>query len=117
MLGSVGWWIARRDWRASLIVVGFGFGMVPWFLEPSRTKFQFYAAPILPFLVLALVGMAGLILGRRSATEERRLTGALVVGGYVLVVLGNFVWLYPILAAKVIPLTAWRARMWFPGWI
>ena len=117
MLGCVGWWIGRRDWRASLIVVGFGFGIIPWFLEPSRTKFQFYASPILPFLVLALVGMAGLILGRRAAGEERRLTGALIVGGYVLLVLGNFIWLYPILTAKVIPLTAWRARMWFPGWI
>lgn len=117
MLGCVGWWIARRDWRASLIVVGFGFGIVPWFLHADRTKFQFYAAPILPFIVLGLVGMAGLILGRRAAGEERRLTGALIVGGYVLVVLGNFIWLYPILTAKVIPLTAWRARMWFPGWI
>ena len=60
--------------------------------------------------------MAGLILGPggRPAT---RTAGGIAVGGYVLVVLGNFIWLYPILTAKVIPLTAWRARMWFPGWI
>jgi dolichyl-phosphate-mannose--protein O-mannosyl transferase len=32
-------------------------------------------------------------------------------------VLLNFVYLYPILAGKVIPYTAWLSRMWYHGWI
>jgi dolichyl-phosphate-mannose-protein mannosyltransferase len=32
-------------------------------------------------------------------------------------VLANFAYLYPILAAKVIPYTSWLSRMWFHSWI
>jgi dolichyl-phosphate-mannose--protein O-mannosyl transferase len=32
-------------------------------------------------------------------------------------VLLNFAYLYPVLAAKVIPYSQWLARMWYHGWI
>ena len=35
------------------------------------------------------------------------------VGGYLLLVLLNFGYLYPVLAAKVIPYDSWHNRMWF----
>ena len=43
--------------------------------------------------------------------------GAAVTGAYLLVVLLNFVYLYPILAGKVIPYASWLSRMWYHGWI
>lgn len=47
----------------------------------------------------------------------RRVIGAAVAGAYVLMVLANFAYFYPILAAKVIPYNDWHARIWFDTWI
>lgn len=60
---------------------------------------------------------AALALGPRVASDTRRLAGALSVGVYLIAVVLMFAYFYPILAAQMIPLDAWRARMWFPGWI
>lgn len=117
LVGTIGLWVARRDWRASLVVVGFGTSFLPWLLFPSRTMFIFYALPLLPFLVLAITAMAGIALGPRDAPESRRIGGALVVGAYVILVLVLFAYFYPILSAQVIPMSEWQARMWFPGWV
>ena len=110
-------WIGRRDWRAGLVVIGFLFSWVPWVAQPGRTMFLFYALPLLPFLVLGLTTVAQLVLGPREASERRRTVGGIAVGAYLLIVVANFVFLYPILAAEVIPLSSWQDRMWFPGWI
>jgi dolichyl-phosphate-mannose-protein mannosyltransferase len=40
-----------------------------------------------------------------------------VAGAYLITVLANFAYLYPILAGRVIPYTAWLSRMWFRSWI
>jgi dolichyl-phosphate-mannose-protein mannosyltransferase len=42
--------------------------------------------------------------------------GAAAAGGYLLLVVVNFFYLYPILAAQVIPYTHWKSRIWFPSW-
>ncbi|OAA25250.1 Dolichyl-phosphate-mannose-protein mannosyltransferase [Frankia sp. EI5c] len=117
LVGSLALWVRRRDWRAALVLVGFGSAFLPWLLLPSRTMFFFYALPSLPFLVLGLTAMAGLALGPREASEGRRLGGALAVGVYLVIVVLLFAYFYPILAAEVIPYSSWRMRMWFPGWI
>ncbi len=111
------WWVTRRDWRAALVLVGFGSAFLPWLLFPNRTMFFFYALPCLPFLILGITSLAGLALGPRDASDTRRLTGALSVGVYTIIVVLLFAYFYPILAAQVIPYSSWRARMWFPGWI
>ncbi|MCK9932357.1 phospholipid carrier-dependent glycosyltransferase [Frankia sp. Mgl5] len=117
LVGSLALWVRARDWRAALVLVGFGSAFLPWLLFPSRTMFFFYALPSLPFLVLGLTAMAGLALGPRDASETRRLAGALSVGVYTVIVVLLFAYFYPILAAEVIPYSSWRIRMWFPGWI
>lgn len=111
------WWVSRRDWRGALVLVGFGSAFLPWLLFPNRTMFFFYALPSLPFLVLGITAVAGLVLGPRDASDARRLAGALVVGVYTIIVVLLFAYFYPILAAQVIPYSSWRARMWLPGWI
>jgi dolichyl-phosphate-mannose--protein O-mannosyl transferase len=117
LVGMIAWWVTRRDWRAALVLVGFGSAFLPWLLFPARTMFFFYALPSLPFLVLGITGLAGLALGPREASDTRRLAGALSVGIYTIIVVLLFAYFYPILAAQVIPYSSWRARMWFPGWI
>ena len=111
-------WISRRDWRAAFILVAVAVGYVPWFWPTSRTTFLFYVLPIVPFLCLALAYAAGLALGiGRAATEPRRTVATVFVAAYVLLVVLNFFYLYPILSADVVPYEEWRSRMWFQSWI
>ncbi|HEU0130705.1 MAG TPA: phospholipid carrier-dependent glycosyltransferase [Mycobacteriales bacterium] len=117
LIGCLWGWVSRRDWRAAFILVAFGAGYLPWFWPPDRTEFLFYALPAVPFLCLALAYCAGLVLGRRGDSPARRQTGVVVVGAYALLVVVNFFYLYPVLAARVIPYEAWHSRMWFGSWI
>jgi dolichyl-phosphate-mannose--protein O-mannosyl transferase len=119
-LGATFWkWISARDWRAAYILTGFAAMYLPWFWNDmhSRTMFNFYALQSLPFLCLALTYGAGLVLGPAKASLERAFWGATAVGAYLLLVMVNFYYLYPILAAKIIPYTDWRHRIWFQSWI
>jgi dolichyl-phosphate-mannose--protein O-mannosyl transferase len=121
------WWsVARRDWRASAIIVGFAASWVPWLPFAAyfpgtgsrpRTSFQFYALPCVPFMVLAIVLVLGVVLGRPDASPNRRIWGATAVGSYVLLVVLDFWFLYPILAGVPISLSAWHHRILFPSWI
>ena len=70
-----------------------------------------------PFLVLSITLCLGLVLGPVHASARRRAVGAAVAGAYVLAVLLNFAYLYPVLAGQVIPYSEWLARMWYHGWI
>ncbi|MGC4804524.1 dolichyl-phosphate-mannose--protein mannosyltransferase [Micromonospora sp. DT233] len=128
--------LARRDWRAGAILLCVAAGLLPWFWYAldGRTMFSFYAAPALPFLVLAVVYVLGAIaaparagaappLGQPSAAtdedaDDRRLIGAFVIGAYVLLVALCFAYFYPIFVGKLLPYAEWSARMWLEGrWI
>ena len=111
------WWLTQRDWRAGAVLVGMAAGWLPWFLFLSRTKFYFYAVVFDPFLVIAIALCLGLLIGPARGSPARRAIGAAVAGAYLLGVLLNFYYLYPVLAAKVIPYSSWLARMWFSSWI
>jgi dolichyl-phosphate-mannose-protein mannosyltransferase len=117
LLICLAWWFTQRDWRAGAILAGFLAGWLPWFLFLSRTKFYFYAVAYDPFLVLSITLCLGLLIGSARASPARRAIGAALTGGYLLAVLLNFYYLYPVIAAKVIPYSSWLARMWFSSWI
>lgn len=109
--------VARRDWRAGGIITAVAAAWLPWYLTSDRTEFLFYALPMLPFFVLALTMCLGLIIGRASAPGFRRGLGAALAGAYLLVVIANFYFLYPVLSAEVVPYAEWHARMWLESWI
>jgi dolichyl-phosphate-mannose-protein mannosyltransferase len=114
------WWISRRDWRAGTVLVGVAAGWMPWFwfaLHDHRTEYYFYAIAFLPFLVIAITLCIGLIIGPVNAPPGRRAIGAVIAGGYLLLVLANFAFMYPVLAAQVLPYQFWHQRMWFSSWI
>jgi dolichyl-phosphate-mannose-protein mannosyltransferase len=130
-------WYLRRDWRAGAIVLGFLAGWLSWFPSAfnDRTMFLFYATPMLPFMVLAIVLALGYLIGPAGAgaglaagdgagtplparpPSQRRVVGASAAGAFVLVVLANFAYFYPILAAKILTYEEWRARIWLDSWI
>jgi dolichyl-phosphate-mannose-protein mannosyltransferase len=117
----IAWYVSHRDWRAGAALLGYAAGWLPWFyfsIADHRTMFLFYAIPMVPFMVLAIVLALGLIIGRADAARPtRRIVGAAVAGAFVLLALVNFGWLYPVLAGQVIPYDAWYARMLFKTWI
>ena len=117
LLVCLGWWLTRRDWRAVLSCSGSQRAGCRGSFSPSRTQFYFYAVAFVPFLVLSITLCLGLIIGPARASAGRRATGAALAGAYLLGVLWNFAYLYPVFAAKVIPYSQWLARMWYHGWI
>ena len=110
-------WVARRDWRAGALVSLMVVNIAAW--EPSdlhaRTMFLFYALPSVPFLCLGAALVVGWGLGR--AGTRRRSVVAFAGGVWTSLVVLNFVYLYPVLAAVTIPYGQWLARMWFRSWI
>ena len=116
----IGWWIVWRDWRAGAVLVGVAAGWLPWIWfawRDNRTEYLFYAVVLVPFLVIAITLGLGLVIGPARADPVRRAVGAVVAGAYLIVVLVNFAYLYPVLTAQVISYSDWYARMWFNSWI
>jgi dolichyl-phosphate-mannose-protein mannosyltransferase len=110
-------WAAQRDWRAGAVLAGVAATYLPWFLYTDRTIFYFYAVAFVPFLVLAVTLTLGAVIGGPDVTPQRRAWGTAVAGVVVLLVVVNFLWLYPVLSAQPISFTDWHARMWFRSWI
>jgi len=114
------WWVTSRDWRAGGVLAAAAGGWLPWFWfawHDHRTEFYFYAVAFVPYLVMAITLCLGLIVGPVRAAPGRRAAGAVLAGGYLLLVLANFAYLYPVLTAKVLPYAFWHQRMWFSSWI
>ncbi|PRY00408.1 dolichyl-phosphate-mannose--protein mannosyltransferase [Allonocardiopsis opalescens] len=115
------WWLIYRDWRAGSVLLGYAAGWLPWFAFPDRTMFFFYAAPMLPFMVLALTLVIGAVVGPGAQAPRwspmRRMVGASVAGTYLLLVIAVFYYFYPVLAGEIVPWDSWNARMWLQSWI
>ncbi|MFI6325477.1 dolichyl-phosphate-mannose--protein mannosyltransferase [Nonomuraea sp. NPDC050556] len=120
LVGLIAWYVATRDWRAGSVLLAYAAGWLPWFkwaIFDDRTMFLFYAIPMVPFMVLAIVLCAGLIIGPAPVGTAqptlRRTLGAAGVGAFTLLAVINFWWLHPVLSAEVIPYAEWKARMLF----
>jgi len=111
---------AQRDWRAGAVLLGVAAGWLPWIWyawHDNRTEFYYYAIAFEPFLIIAVTLCLGLIIGPSRAPAGRRALGAVAAGGYLIAVLLNLAYIYPILTAQVIPYSSWLSRMWFKRWI
>ncbi len=119
LLAMLWLWVSRRDWRGAAVLAMALTAIVPWIRDDldSRTMFLFYALPAVPFLCLGLALVAGWALGGAGASLRRRRTAAIGIGVYVSLVILNFAYLYPVLAAQTLPYASWRSRMWFSSWI
>lgn len=83
--------------------------------------FFFYALPAEPFLILAVVFVLGMLISSPPGMprdENRVLTGTVVAGAFVLLVVLNFAYFYPIYSGDSIPTVDWVRRMWLGNrWI
>lgn len=109
------WWLGGRDWRFGVPVVAVAATWLPWFQYTARPLFFFYAIAIVPFSVIALALVLGLVLGKVGSPGRR--LGAVVAGLVVALVILNFGYLYPILTDHLLPYNDWLTRMWLHSWI
>ncbi|MFT4288059.1 dolichyl-phosphate-mannose--protein mannosyltransferase [Nocardioides sp.] len=110
-------WVGTRDWRFGVPVVGVLSTWLPWFLYNDRPIFSFYAIVTLPFLVLAAALAIGKIIGSSPGPSRRRTIGVVVAGTYVVLVIVNFAWFWPIYTNQLLTHQAWLDRIWFQRWI
>jgi len=107
---------ARRDWRYTVVLVGYGAAFLPWFTNLDRQMYFFYATAMAPFLIMGIALVLGDVLGRAGASARRRTIGLAVMCGYLGLVVANFVWLWPILTGSPITQARWQAELWLPSW-
>jgi dolichyl-phosphate-mannose-protein mannosyltransferase len=110
-------WIARRDWRYGLVVIGILVTWLPWLRYDNRPIFSYYAIMILPFLILGATMLLGELLGRADATPVRRAVGAAAVGSVVVLTMLSFAWFWPIWTDQLLTNREWVQRMWFRRWV
>lgn len=117
LLYAVYGWVAKRDWRFGVAVVGVVASWLPWIPNDDRPIFSYYAIAIIPFTVLALVLCLGSLMGGAQASYERRMWGTAVAGAFVVLVVLNFAYFWPIYTGELITTPDWLDRIWFKRWI
>jgi dolichyl-phosphate-mannose--protein O-mannosyl transferase len=92
-------------------------GWLPWIWfawHGNRVVYFFYAVAFDPFLVLAITLCLGKVASRSRGSWRR--AGRAITAAYLVAVLADFAFMYPVLTAARISESAWLARMWLPGW-
>jgi Gpi18-like mannosyltransferase len=112
----VGWlaWIERNRGYA-LLVIAYFIQWLPWIGSP-RIAFEYHFYPNLAIIVLANAVILQRIWAWRS-TGDALPWPKIAVGAYMAIVLGGFIFFYPVLAGVHVPWDAWHARMWINRWI
>ena len=102
-------WLRHKSKESGLILLGF-FGQWLFYALGARLKFFHYIYFAMPF---AAIGLAWLCV--RAWTQGK--TGKLVVCAYVALVVGMFLYWFPLLSGMPIPEKYYQQHMWFPAWI
>ncbi|QWZ10352.1 phospholipid carrier-dependent glycosyltransferase [Nocardioides panacis] len=110
-------WLGKRDWRFGVAVVGVLASWLPWIPNDDRPIFSYYAVAIIPFTILAIVLCLGTMIGGPRASDRRRMWGTAVAGAFVVLVIVNFAWFWPIYVGDLITTPQWLDRIWFSRWI
>jgi len=110
-------WIGKRDWRFGLAVVGVLASWLPWIPNDDRPIFSYYAIAIIPFTTLAITLCLGTMIGGARASYRRRTWGTAFAGAFVVLVMVNFAWFWPIYVGDLVTTSQWLDRIWFTRWI
>ena len=110
-------WLGKRDWRFGVAVLGVLASWLPWIPNDDRPIFSYYAIAIIPFTVLAITLCIGTALGGPQASYRRRTWGAALAGAFVVLVVVNFAFFWPVFTGELMTSSQWLSRMWFRRWI
>ena len=61
--------------------------------------------------------LLGVIMGGPRASANRRMWGTAVAGTFVVLVVVNFAWFWPIYTGELMTTPDWLERIWFKQWI
>ena len=117
LIGCLGYWLLRRDWRFAIPVLGVAATWLPWFRYDDRPIFFFYAVALVPFTVIGLALVFGKLLGVVADGGIRRLVGTVVIVTFVAAEIACFAYFYPIWADSLIPRDDWQQRILIPSWV
>lgn len=117
MVYAVYSWLGRRDWRFGVAVLGFVSTWFPWFPYSDRTIFYYYAVAMIPFTCIALALTMGRLIGGPRSSYSKRATGTALSGAFVVLVVANFAWFWPVLTDGLLTTSEWLDRIWFRRWI
>lgn len=117
LLVAVATWVGARDWRAGVAVVGTASTWLPWLQYDDRPIFLFYVSLSLPFVVIAIVLAMGRLVGPSRVPTPRRTVGVVLSGSFVVLVLLNFAWFWPVYTNGLLTHSEWLDRIWFQRWI
>lgn len=115
ILAGLVFWLAGHDWRFAVVTISWAVPWLAWFPNADRPLFFFYAIMMIPFTCIGLALVAGKIIGK--PTDRRRRVGTLIVAAFVVLVILNFWFFYPVLTDQLMTRDAWSLRMWFRSWI
>ena len=108
--------VLMRDWRYAVVLVGIAATWLPWMAYPERTIFQFYTIAFEPYLVLALVAVAGILLGTAEDPSWRRVSGLRIVAIFVGVAVIVSVFFWPLWSGTMADYWFIAAHWWLPTW-
>jgi dolichyl-phosphate-mannose-protein mannosyltransferase len=117
LLYAVYAWIGKRDWRFGVAVVGVLSTWLPWIRYDGRPIFSYYAVAVIPFTVVAVTLVIGTLMGGPGASPQRRLLGTTVAGAFVVLVVLNFAYFWPVYTDQLLTTPEWLRRIWFRRWI
>ncbi len=114
----IGFWIRSLIYRKSdaalnIAVLGITAGYLPWFFFQQRTVFTFYAVIFEPFMILAIIYCAKMLL---DSSMKSGVSQALVAA-FVAIIFLNFIYFLPLFTGEVITYDAWLSHMWITSWI
>ncbi len=105
-----------RDWRVGLVLTGLAAGYLPWLLYTNRTVFQFYTIAFEPYLILALVAVAGILLGTSADPRWRRVSGLRIVAIFVAVAIVVSAYFWPLWSGTMLDYWVLASHWWLPTW-
>jgi dolichyl-phosphate-mannose--protein O-mannosyl transferase len=114
----IGYWIRSiinraTDPAAHIVSIGIIAGYLPWFAMQQRTMFSFYAIVLVPFMILAIVYCAKLLLN----SGLKPVVSQVIVGGLFALIVLCFLYFLPLYTGQTITYDQWKMRMWFDSWI
>ena len=91
-------WVGARDWRFGVAVVGAASTWLPWLLYDDRPIFSFYVdrSPCRSWSWPLTLAARPAARARRASPPPRRTVGVVIAGSYVVLVMLNFAWFWPI---------------------
>jgi dolichyl-phosphate-mannose--protein O-mannosyl transferase len=71
----------------------------------------------IPFTVIAIALTIGHLMGSSRSSTRRRMYGVVAAGTFVVLVVVNFAWFWPVYTDELITTREWLQRIWFRAWI